>query len=469
MGRRPLSIPLAVFLGSRRVGVLLREPSGALSFRYEAEWLSLPGALPVSLSLPLREDPWRGEAVTAVFENLLPDSDQLRRRVAGRVGARGTDAFSLLSRIGQDCVGALRFVPVPAGTAIAPHAEATTSDQVKLTAVNAPSPALPADLRGEELDEAGIENILLRLARAPLGLDPDDPFRISMAGAQEKTALLRLGGRWFRPHGDTPTTHILKPAIGSLSNGLDLSASVENEFYCLKLARAFGLDVADAEILRFGETPALVIRRFDRRWTGDAVGEGRLLRLPQEDCCQALGVPPTLKYESEGGPGMAAILDLLRASDRPAEDQKQFLAAALFFWVIGATDGHAKNFSLMLGAGGRFRLAPFYDILSAEPSFAEGQITRRQMRLAMAAGKRRHYRLDEMVPRHFAETARGAGVPTPVMSAAMDQLLTRAGGAFEAVEQMLEADFPRAIPASICAAALPRLKALATFHESVGA
>src|SRR5690606_36563494 len=175
----------------------------------------------------------------------------------------------------------------------------------------------------EPLTEEDIERLLNGLARAPLGLEPDDAFRISVAGAQEKTALLWHEGRWWKPHGATPTTHLFKPPIGKLPGGYDLSDSVENEFYCLKLCAAFGLPVASAEMHAFGGTKALVIERFDRRWATD----GRLLRLPQEDFCQALGVPPSLKYQSEGGPGLADILTLLRGSETPAEDQKIVLKA----------------------------------------------------------------------------------------------------------------------------------------------
>ena len=139
-----------------------------------------------------------------------------------------------------------------------------------------------------------------------MGLGLDEDFRISVAGAQEKTALLWHEGRWLKPRGTTPTTHLLKTQMGTLPNGLDLSLSVENEYYCLKLMGAFGLPVNAAEIQTFGRTKALVVERFDRRWTRDK----RLLRLPQEDCCQALSVPPTRKYQSDGGPGIADIQPL---------------------------------------------------------------------------------------------------------------------------------------------------------------
>lgn len=254
----------------------------------------------------------------------------------------------------------------------------------------------------------------------------------------------------------TPTTHILKTQIGTLPQGIDLSDSVENEFYCLRLACAFGLPVTAAEMATFGETRALVIERFDRRPSRS----GGLLRLPQEDCCQALSVPPTRKYQNEGGPGIAEIVSLLRASDTPHEDQVTFLAAQLFFWIIGATDGHAKNFSLFLGPGGSFRLTPLYDILTVEPSLARGGISRRQVKLAMCVGAARHYRLDEIVPRHFRQTAEAAGLPLPALRQSITRLLEHAPRAFGETADGLPADFPGALPEIVEAAARPRLDLL---------
>lgn len=330
MGCRPAWQPLRVYLNSRRVGTLHRASNGAIRFSYHDDWLAWENAIPVSLSMPLRETPWYGEPVLAVFENLLPDSDRIRRLVAEKVGARGTDAYSLLSVIGRDCVGALQFIP---------------GDDVLDSA---------GGIEGEAVDDTAIERLLRGLGQAPLGLSRDDDFRISVAGAQEKTALLWHEGQWKKPHGTTPTTHIFKTQIGHLPGGIDLSDSVENEFYCLKLAEAFGLAVNQARMETFGETKALVVERFDRLWARD----GRLLRVPQEDCCQALSIPPTLKYQSDGGPRMIDIIGLLQGSDRPVEDQDRFLKVQIIFWLIGATDGHAKNFSLWFGPGGSYRMTP---------------------------------------------------------------------------------------------------------------
>lgn len=433
MPRPRQHIPLQVLLNNRPVGRLEKESSGAIHFRYDERWLANSDAIPVSLSLPLREDAYRGERVTAVFENLLPDSDMLRRRIAEKVGARGTDAYSLLSEIGRDCVGALQFIP----------------EGEKL-------PAKKPTVTGRIVTDREIEQLLANLARAPLGLDREQDFRISVAGAQEKTALLRFNGKWLKPEGTTPTTHILKPQIGTLPNGLDLSNSVENEFYCLRLLAAFGLPVAAAEMKTFGKTKTLVVERFDRRWTD----KKQLLRLPQEDCCQALGCRPSRKYQNEGGPGIVDILKLLKAADTPAEDQRLFLKSQIIFWLIGATDGHAKNASIFLGPEGRFQLTPFYDVLSAQPSLDSRQIERKQMKLAMSVGDSRHYRLDEIRGRHFVQTAVRAGLSKKVAAETLGEVSASTKAAFDTVGGKLPDNFPTKLHASIKAGALLRLKKL---------
>jgi serine/threonine-protein kinase HipA len=430
MPRKPTNAPLRVLLNNRLVGVLLKEPGGAISFQYHESWLSWGNTFPISMSLPLREDAFKGERVVAVFENLLPDSEELRRRVAEKVGAKGIDAYSLLFQIGRDCVGALQFLP--------------DDDAVYDT----------SGIQGQPVDEAAIETLLKTLARAPLGLGEDKEFRISVAGAQEKTALLYQKGKWLKPHGATPTTHILKTQIGTLQNGIDLSNSVENEYYCLKLIAAFGLPTASAEIAMFGKTTALVVERFDRKWTD----EGRLLRLPQEDFCQALSVPPGLKYQSLGGPGIIDGLNLLKGSDSPREDQKAFLKAQVLFWLLGATDGHAKNFSIYLGRGGRFKLTPVYDVLTAQPSLVTRQIERKQMKLAMFVGESRHYRLDEIKGRHFVQTTERAGLPGSLAEEVLEEVAQVADTAISAVEKQLPRNFPGYIHDSVKAGLAKRIK-----------
>ena len=432
MPRRARYEPLNVFLNSRLVGQLRRETSGAITFQYDRSWLEWQPALPVSLSLPLREQPYVGAPVLAVFENLLPDNDSLRRQIAARARAQGTDAYSLLGAIGHDCVGALQFLP--------PDVQ--------------PTPAGVIDAAPVSGRQIGV--ILDNLATAPLGITEDESFRISIAGAQEKTALLRWNGRWCKPRGTTATTHIFKPSIGKLPNGVDLTSSVENEYLCLKILNALGLSAAKGEMQTFGDRRVLIVERFDRLWTADQ----RLLRLPQEDSCQALSVPPSLKYESDGGPGITDILKLLRGSDEPLSDQRSFLKANIVFWLMGATDGHAKNFSIFLSPGGRFRMTPLYDVISAQPSVNSKQILWKQFRLAMALGTKPHYQIRQIAPRHLFQTGDQAGIGRQVIESVIQELLDRASPAVESVLASLPADFPDEIASSIEAGIKGRLRLL---------
>lgn len=440
MSRNRTHPRLQVYQNGDIVGYLMKEPSGAVEFVYADEWLSNDRAYPVSLSMPLREDAYKGAPVVAVFENLLPDSESLRSRVAEKVGADGTDAYSLLAQIGRDCVGALQFFP-----------ENADVDFSKIHTI-----------QGEAIKDEEIESLLNNLARVPLGLDREHDFRISVAGAQEKTALLFHKGKWMRPTGTTPTTHILKTQIGELPNGIDLSNSVENEFYGLAVMEAFGLPVNKAEIKTFGKTKSLVIERFDRAWTEDGI----LLRIPQEDCCQALSIPPSRKYQSdnrpsnEKQPSMVEVLNLLKGSDQPAEDQKAFLKAQIIFWLIGATDGHGKNFSIYLGQGGRFILTPFYDVLTAQPFFDAHKLQKKEMKMAMSVGSNNHYKMADIQGRHFVQTVQKAGLPEYIAKEALDETAGIAEKAIQSLEEKLPPDFPTEIHESVTKAVKSRLKSL---------
>jgi serine/threonine-protein kinase HipA len=432
MARHPRYLPLNVYLNSRLVGQLRRNPAGAIAFQYDAGWLAWPHTLPVSLSLSLREAAYTGTPVLAVFENLLPDNGELRRRIAARTQAEGTDAYSLLNAIGRDCVGALQFLPQDTD----------------------PGPA--GAINGAPISKGEISALLANLATSPLGIGEDEEFRISVAGAQEKTALLYWNRRWYKPHGTTATTHIFKPSIGRLPNGLDLTHSVENEYLCLKLLAAIGLPAAEAQMATYGERRVLIVERFDRLWTKD----GRLLRLPQEDCCQALSVVPSRKYQSDGGPGIEAMLHLLRGSDSPAEDQRTFLKAAISFWLLGATDGHAKNFSVFLLPGGRYQMTPLYDVISAQPSADAKQIRHNQFRMAMAVGDNRHYIMKTIATRHFIQTANRAGIGEEVVVSILDELRGTAERAIDREAAKLPKDFPIEVAESIISGMRRRLRAI---------
>ena len=401
---------IGLFENGRRLGVLIRKPSG-LALQYDPDWLGWEQATPVSLSLPLDPAGHRGERVFRFLENLLPDSEDVHARLAVRVDAPDAHPFTLLERLGRCSAGALAFVP--AGE----------------------DPGPPGGVRGTPISEEQVERLVSELDTRPLGVGPR--FRISLAGAQRKTALLFADGAWQLPAGFTPTTHILKPQIGSLM-GVDFSRSVENEFLCLAMASAFGLEVAPARIADFGGARVLVVERFDRRWTDD----GRLLRIPHEDFAQALSAPTGRKYELDGGPGMTELLGLLAGSVRPDRDRRAFLRAQIVFWLLAAIDGHAKNYSLRLLPGGRFRLAPLYDVVSVQPAVAAGTLPPEEAIMSLRVGKRDERVVDRIQPHHFVETGRAAGIPARVVRGVFGELIEARAGAFESVAGKLPEGFP---------------------------
>ncbi|MGY2736951.1 type II toxin-antitoxin system HipA family toxin [Sphingomonas sp. UYP23] len=424
------SSTLAVHLNGRLLGWLSRAANAAIDFRYSPDWLAWEFAIPVSLSLPLSDQRYTGAPVLAVFDNLLPDNDNIRRRIAERIGADGTDAYSLLSIVGRDCVGALQF----------------------LEAGYEPKPLKVVE--AEPVSDDEIAHILANLAAAPLGLELDDAFRISIAGAQEKTALLWWEDRWQKPIGTTPTTHIFKPQIGQLPNGIDLSNSVKNEHFCLTLLGELGLPVAPTRMATFGDRQVLIVERFDRQYGRT----GRLLRRPQEDVCQALSIPPTRKYEDHGGPGVVAIMKLLTASDVPDQDRRNFMKTMIAFWLLGATDGHAKNFSIFLTPGGRFTATPLYDVLSVDPSLAAHQVNQKQVRLAMAIGDKRRYRISDIAPRHFLQSAVRANYDEREMMTIFGELRGQGEAALERAAATMPKDSADAVISPIAEAFLSRLR-----------
>ena len=278
-----------------------------------------------------------------------------------------------------------------------------------------------------------------------LGQSHDEDLRISLAGAQEKTALLRHKNKWCRPRGATPTTHIFKLPLGLVGNmRADMSGSVENEWLCARLVSALGLQAASSEMATFGRRKVLVVERFDRSLVTSPGGRPWLARLPQEDFCQALGLPSSLKYESDGGPGVRALLRILDTSTRAESDKQSFLLTLLTFWLLAATDGHAKNFSIFLERGGGYRLTPLYDVLSAWPIVGNGpnQIAQKRVKLSMALrSKNTHYNLIEVQTRHWQALAREAGVPFESMT----QLVERIPAALDVVEAQLPPGFPEKI------------------------
>jgi serine/threonine-protein kinase HipA len=297
------------------------------------------------------------------------------------------------------------------------------------------------------MDDEAVARHLRGVAAEPgLGADRDpDDLRISIAGAQEKTALLRVDGQWCRPLGATPTTHILKLPLGLVGGSrLDLTHSVYNEWLCAQLLRELDLPVATTDIATFGNETVLAVERFDRQWVeGTDTSPRWIARIPQEDFCQLLGRASHEKYEAQGGPGMAHCLQVLRGSRTATADIRHFLCAQLAFWLLAATDGHAKNFSIFLLPGGGYRMTPLYDVISVWPVIGQGpnQVAWQEAKLAMAVRlKNVHYQLDRIQTRHWHGLAQRSGAEG--VWDAMQALVARVDPAIAAVQGLLPAGFP---------------------------
>jgi len=421
MGRPSHSQSLGLWSNGERVGRWTIPTRGDMEVRYEEAWFHSRLGRPLSLSLPFtpHNDVLKGAAVAHYFDNLLPDSEAIRKRVAMRFKTGSVDSFDLLRAIGRDCVGAIQLL----------NEDETPTDINKIEAV-------PVDAESIERHLLGV----VSPGRFGDELDPNDDFRISLAGAQEKDAYLWWNGGWHKPRGTTPTTHIFKLPLGLMGGRqADFSTSVDNEWLCLKLLKAYGLPTAEATIETFGKQRVLVVERFDRRMSE----HGQLYRLPQEDFCQATATSPLLKYENEGGPGLMKLFSLLQQSANAAEDMRTLMAAQALFWLLRAPDGHAKNFSIQLLAGGAFRLTKMYDVMSAYPILGSGpnQWSPHEIKLAMALlGKNKHYGMATIQRRHFNSTAQKVGFGRDA-EGVIQELIARTPGVIAVVREQLPKDF----------------------------
>jgi serine/threonine-protein kinase HipA len=285
-------------MNGERVGTWTLPARGAQTFTYAEAWLRSSQFRPLSLSLPagLGSSTLSGNAVESWFDNLLPDSEVIRRRAQSRFQAASTSAFDLLAAIGRDCAGAVQLLP--------PDQEPSGSDRI--------------EARPLSDQEIGRRLRAVTAAPAPGSLGPEsDALRLSVAGAQEKTAFLWHNNQWCLPLGSTPTTHLFKLPMGIIGEGqIDFSSSVENEWLCSRVLKAFGLPVASSEMASFDGERCLIVQRFDRRLHASGT---YWLRLPIEDFCQATSTPAANKYENKGGPGMVAIAKLLAQSSERSD------------------------------------------------------------------------------------------------------------------------------------------------------
>lgn len=418
---------LNAWMNGRLVGTWTVRENKPQQFQYAQEWLDFNAARVLSLSLPFQpgNPPHEGASVENFFDNLLPDNKETRQRLQRKFGTRSSQAFDLLAEIGRDCVGAVQLLP-----------EGQTPEGWNRIAA-------------EVLDDKQVETILRATASTSFPDQQDTDFRISIAGAQEKTALLWNDGQWHKPLGATPTTHILKLPLGLVGGRrADMRTSVENEWLCAKIIAAYGLEVAHCDIGTFGQEKALVVQRFDRKKAPDG---SYWLRLPQEDMCQATGTPLSAKYESDGGPGMKTILELLRGSSRHEHDRYAFFKAQILFWMLAAIDGHAKNFSIFHEQGATYQMTPLYDVLSAWPVIGKGpnHLSRHDVTMAMAwRTKNAHYRHMEIRRRHFNEVAAHLGIGEDA-EGIVDGLMAATPGVIAKVRESLPKDFPADVAEAI--------------------
>jgi len=362
---------LTVYLNGERVGTLDEDDSGLLAFRYVPEWTGRPDAMPLSRSLPLRSEPFRGKHARPFFAGILPDEGP-RQQIAAILGISERNEFAMLEHIGGECAGAVSLLPE-----------------------DAPPPTV-GETRVRELSEKEQEDIVAELPRRPL-MAGREGLRLSLAGSQSKLPVLIRDGAVALPLGNTPSTHIIKPEPERFP-GL-----VATEVLCMTLAGKIGLNVPPVSVRPVGNKPCIVVRRYDRNVSAD----GSIARVHQEDFCQALGFPPERKYQQEGGPMLRDCIGLLREwSTVAALDIRDFLDGLIFNVVIGNADAHGKNYSILYRRAER-RLAPFYDLVC---TLAWPELSRTP---AMKIG--RSDSIETVTPAHWQKMAGESRVGWPML------------------------------------------------------
>lgn len=377
---------LDAYVGDDIAGQLVQDDGGQMHFTYAEGWLNRQGSAPLSQSLPLRPEPFKGKECRSFFGGILPEQEK-REIIARNLGISARNDYAMLERIGGECAGAVTFVP--AGSA---------------------PPEKNYDYR--KLTDAELAGILRELPKRPL-LAGDKGIRLSLAGAQDKVAVRIEGGEVSVPLGGAPSTHILKPAVERFEG------VVFNEALCMKLSAAVGLPTAGVETRTVDGIDFLVVERYDRVHGKSAEGKPTLERLHQEDFCQALGFVSEMKYETEGGPSLKQCFALLReVSSTPVIDLIRLLDAVIFNYLIGNNDAHGKNYSLLyrpLEKGGReTRFSPLYDIVSTVyyPDLSRD--------MTMKIGK--EYSSEKIAARDFEQMAEEAGLGKPLVRRRVPEL-----------------------------------------------
>ena len=393
---------LHVFLNTTRIGTLAQD-NGTLSFAYSPEYLRSPDAYPLSQNLPLTDEVFHDPAVENFFSNLLPD-ERIRATVAMILHVSEDNTFAMLKRIGADCAGAVSFYP-------AGQTPQSSSDPVY-----------------RDLSDDEAYRILDNLGQRPLDVG-DEGVRISGAGSQEKLVACVRNGQISLPLYGTPSTHIIKPAIPNFPD------SVFNELFCMRLAAKCGIPAAECDILTLNGEPFYIATRFDRE-----TADGVTVRLHQEDFCQLLNVPPKLKYQEDGGPGIEECMRRMTEIKMPAAGKLSFVRLLIFNFLTGNCDAHAKNYAVLY-RNGRPSFAPAYDLSS---TMVYDSIAKR---FAMSIGG--ETRMGMLTRDHFAELARRCDLSPKLVLAEMSRLAENLPRTAQALADELSASHPCRIYESI--------------------
>lgn len=364
------------------VGQLVQQSKTYGAFSYSDEWLAYDSAFPISLSLPLVKGECSSFNALNFMYNLLPDLEEERLSIAHSVGVQSNDVFTLLSKISHDCTGGISFT------------ESREPPKIGWKY---------REISASELNEL----VTQRKSFLPFFGD----YRPCISGTQRKTTLTRLNDKWYVPQEQSLSSHMIKypmDVIAQSNSVVDMSSSVENEFICTQIAKELGFKVPDIEILTAESgAKALAVKRFDR-----CFGDGVVTRRHQEDFCQIFGIPEHQKYQSENNLGVSKIVDVLSLSAQSKTNNHDFFKFMILQCLLGATDGHLKNFSVHIAPGGHYQLAPFYDLLSAYPAVSATGLNKRKLKLAMGlkASRGYKYHINKICLRHIEQTADQFGI-----------------------------------------------------------
>ncbi|MGJ8654804.1 MAG: type II toxin-antitoxin system HipA family toxin [Akkermansiaceae bacterium] len=398
---------LSIIANQQKLGTVTYTDN-RLSFHYASSWLQSAESFALSASMPLAESIFSHSLVEAYLWGLLPDNQSILDQYGKQFHVSSRNVFRLLNHVGQDCPGAIQFIAEDREAELLNTNHHDRIDQI------------------DWLDEDQLDKLILSIRdNQSLQRTAADQGQFSLAGAQPKTALYKspLTGQWGIPSGLTPTTHILKPALG------EFDGFAENEHFCLKLAEALGMSVAESEVIHCAGIPVIVVTRYDRFFH-----EGHCHRVHQEDFCQALGVLPHLKYQSDGGPSINDIAEKIWSISSDAyQDILKLADAIILNYLIVGTDAHAKNYSILSSGKTVTRLAPLYDIASALPY--PNIYNPHKVKFAMKIGT--SYKLKQIELRHWHTCAKQLRIKPAQLIARIRHLAEEAPQVAALLEQQL--------------------------------